>query len=99
MHTTGIIGILVGGLIIGALARLILPGRHPIGCLLTIIIGAVGGAGGYYLGHNAWGLGDALTLGVQILVAAGLVALFSAVTRESRPPTGASRYASGHPRP
>ena len=41
MHTSGIIGIIVGGLIIGALGRLIMPGRQPIGCLLTIFIGVL----------------------------------------------------------
>jgi uncharacterized membrane protein YeaQ/YmgE (transglycosylase-associated protein family) len=86
MHTSGIIGVVIGGLIIGALARLILPGRHPIGCLLTVIIGAVGGAIGYYLGHNTWDLGDWPTFFVQILIAAALVGIFSAVTRDRRPP-------------
>ena len=36
------IGFLVAGLIIGALARLILPGRQRIGILMTLLLGVVG---------------------------------------------------------
>ena len=36
------IGFLVAGLIIGALARLILPGRQRIGLLMTLLLGVIG---------------------------------------------------------
>jgi uncharacterized membrane protein YeaQ/YmgE (transglycosylase-associated protein family) len=36
------IGFLVAGLIIGALARLLVPGRQSIGILWTLVLGAVG---------------------------------------------------------
>ena len=36
------IGFLVAGLIIGLLARLILPGRQKIGLLMTLVLGVVG---------------------------------------------------------
>ena len=36
------IGFLVAGLVIGALARLVLPGRQRIGILMTLLIGIVG---------------------------------------------------------
>ena len=36
------IGFLVAGLIIGLLARLILPGRQRIGLLMTLLLGVVG---------------------------------------------------------
>ncbi|MEU9890858.1 GlsB/YeaQ/YmgE family stress response membrane protein [Sphaerisporangium sp. NPDC051011] len=36
-----ILGAIVIGAIIGALGRLVLPGRQPIGWLLTIIVGIV----------------------------------------------------------
>ena len=38
----GIISWLIAGLVIGALARLLLPGRDPMGCLGTIAVGIVG---------------------------------------------------------
>ena len=35
----GLIGTLVIGLIIGAVAKLLMPGRDPGGCLITILLG------------------------------------------------------------
>ncbi|NMI01987.1 GlsB/YeaQ/YmgE family stress response membrane protein [Pseudonocardia acidicola] len=42
MTITGVISALVFGLIIGALARLILPGKQNIPIWLTILVGIVG---------------------------------------------------------
>jgi uncharacterized membrane protein YeaQ/YmgE (transglycosylase-associated protein family) len=36
------LGFLVAGLVIGLLARLILPGRQRIGLLMTLLLGAIG---------------------------------------------------------
>lgn len=36
------IGFLVAGLIIGLIARLILPGRQRIGLLMTLVLGVIG---------------------------------------------------------
>jgi uncharacterized membrane protein YeaQ/YmgE (transglycosylase-associated protein family) len=48
---TSIIGWIIFGAIVGALARLLMPGRDPVGCLLTIVLGIVGSVlGGYLLG-------------------------------------------------
>ena len=41
MTVTGIITAIIVGLIIGALARLVMPGRQNISILLTIVIGIV----------------------------------------------------------
>lgn len=48
------IGFLVAGLVIGALARLIVPGRQNLGILATLLLGAVGSVIG---GTIAWLLG------------------------------------------
>ena len=48
------IGFLVAGLVIGALARLIVPGRQNLGILATMLLGAVGSVIG---GTIAWLLG------------------------------------------
>ncbi|HEY4490843.1 MAG TPA: GlsB/YeaQ/YmgE family stress response membrane protein [Acidobacteriota bacterium] len=40
---TDIIGALIIGLIVGAIARFLLPGRDPMGCLATSLLG-IGGA-------------------------------------------------------
>jgi uncharacterized membrane protein YeaQ/YmgE (transglycosylase-associated protein family) len=49
MTITGIITAIVFGLIIGALARLILPGRQNIPIWLTILVGIVGAFIGTFL--------------------------------------------------
>jgi uncharacterized membrane protein YeaQ/YmgE (transglycosylase-associated protein family) len=81
MHLSGIIGIIFDGLIIGALGRLILPGRQPIGCVMTVLLGVVGGVAGWYLGHDAAEVGDGLTFLIQVVCAAALVGLFGLIFR------------------
>lgn len=46
-----LISVIVIGGIVGALARLLLPGRQGIGWLATIIIGIVGSVIGNYVGE------------------------------------------------
>jgi uncharacterized membrane protein YeaQ/YmgE (transglycosylase-associated protein family) len=46
MNITGIITAIVIGAIIGALGRLLLPGRQPIGVLMTVIVGIVAAIAG-----------------------------------------------------
>ncbi len=51
-----IIGAIIAGLIIGALARLVLPGKQDISVVMTIILGILGSLVGsflvYQLGYN-----------------------------------------------
>src|SRR5438477_3715798 len=47
----GLIGTLVIGLIIGAVAKLLMPGRDPGGCLITILLGIAGALVAGYLGR------------------------------------------------
>lgn len=53
-----IIAILVGGLVVGAVARLALPGRQGIGCVGTIAVGVVGGLIGGFIGNALFAGGD-----------------------------------------
>jgi uncharacterized membrane protein YeaQ/YmgE (transglycosylase-associated protein family) len=53
-----IIGSLIVGLIVGALARLILPGRDPMGCLATALLGIAGSVVGGIVGHFVFRQGD-----------------------------------------
>ena len=39
------------GLLAGALAKLLMPGRDPGGCIITMLLGIAGAAFGTYLGH------------------------------------------------
>jgi uncharacterized membrane protein YeaQ/YmgE (transglycosylase-associated protein family) len=45
----GLIGMAIVGLIAGALARAIVPGRDPMGCLLTMLLGIGGSFVGGFL--------------------------------------------------
>src|SRR5205085_9555109 len=47
----GLIGTLVIGLIIGAVAKLLMPGRDPGGCLVTVLLGVAGALVAGYLGR------------------------------------------------
>ena len=46
MEISGLLSGLVVGMIIGLIARILVPSMQPIGCIVTILIGVVGGAGG-----------------------------------------------------
>ncbi|WP_030620449.1 GlsB/YeaQ/YmgE family stress response membrane protein [Streptomyces sclerotialus] len=86
MEASSIIGAIVIGIVIGALGRLVVPGRQHIGILWTILIGIIAAFVGAWL---AMGLGVAATRGVdwiewiiQIALAAlGVIALDRAKVR------------------
>jgi len=64
-----ILGLLLVGLIIGALARLLLPGRQKIGLVLTLVLGVIGAfIGGAIAG--ALGAGGVFELNVIGFIAA-----------------------------
>jgi uncharacterized membrane protein YeaQ/YmgE (transglycosylase-associated protein family) len=74
MTVTGILTAIVIGAIIGALARLILPGRQNIPIWLTIVVGIVAAVIGTFLARaigipTATSGIDWLELGVQLVVA------------------------------
>jgi uncharacterized membrane protein YeaQ/YmgE (transglycosylase-associated protein family) len=48
---SGIIGTLIIGLVIGAVAKLLMPGRDPGGCIITILLGIAGSFVAGYLGQ------------------------------------------------
>jgi uncharacterized membrane protein YeaQ/YmgE (transglycosylase-associated protein family) len=73
-----ILGLIIIGIIIGVIARLVLPGRQRIGMLMTVLLG-IGGAliGGIVA--SALGTGDVWELNflgtiVGVIAAAGLIA-------------------------
>ena len=89
MTAQGFFGALFVGLIIGALGRLVVPGRQPIGCLLTIALGIVGSIAGLAISRAADINGWFLILICQVAVAAVGVALVAAAMRGwRRPPRG-----------
>ena len=79
-----IIGLIIAGAIIGVLARLFMPGRQPIGVLITVILGILGVLIGWWL---AGVLGVQATSGIDwirwiisIVVAAVLIAVYISIT-------------------
>ena len=80
MEIEGVFSAIVVGLVIGALGRLVVPGRQPIGCLLTIVVGLVGAFLGGWLAlqfSESW----VVVLLVQVAVAAVLVMLAAGPSR------------------
>jgi uncharacterized membrane protein YeaQ/YmgE (transglycosylase-associated protein family) len=63
------IGFIVAGLIIGALARLLLPGRQKIGLLWTLLLGVAGSVIGGTIA-NVLGTGSIWELNVLGFIAA-----------------------------
>ncbi len=47
----GIIGWIVFGLIVGAIAKLLMPGRDPGGIIVTMLLGIAGAVAGGYMGR------------------------------------------------
>ncbi|HKT02731.1 MAG TPA: GlsB/YeaQ/YmgE family stress response membrane protein [Rugosimonospora sp.] len=79
MTVTGIISAIIVGLIIGALGRLVIPGRQNISILLTIVVGIIAAFVGTALAR-AFGVAntpgfDWIEFFFQIIVAAIGVAL------------------------
>jgi uncharacterized membrane protein YeaQ/YmgE (transglycosylase-associated protein family) len=51
MENYGIIGWIVIGLLAGGLAKLLMPGRDPGGCIITILLGIAGALLAGFLGR------------------------------------------------
>ena len=47
----GILGWIVFGLVVGAIAKLLMPGRDPGGIIVTMVLGIVGALLGGFLGR------------------------------------------------
>lgn len=87
MTPGGILAAIVVGLIIGALGRLVVPGRQPIGCLFTMLLGIIGAVAGGALAHAAGIRAWALVLAIQVgLAAVGVAIVAAAQSRRRRPP-------------
>lgn len=79
-----IISAIVVGLIVGALARLIMPGKQDMGILITIVLGILGSLIGswltYSLGYsNSNGGWEIIPFIVGVIVAIALIAGYLAI--------------------
>jgi uncharacterized membrane protein YeaQ/YmgE (transglycosylase-associated protein family) len=85
----GILAWIVLGLVAGAIAKLILPGRQGGGWILTLLLGIVGAVVGAFLGQLFFGtvLGDLGDLKTWLLAVGGSVVVllvYGLLTRGSR---------------
>jgi uncharacterized membrane protein YeaQ/YmgE (transglycosylase-associated protein family) len=77
-----IVWAIVIGLIVGAIARLIVPGRHPRGLIVTVVIGVAGSvvatiagkAAGFYHGGQSAGFLASIVGAVVLLLALQAIA-------------------------
>jgi uncharacterized membrane protein YeaQ/YmgE (transglycosylase-associated protein family) len=74
----GIIGWIVFGLIVGAIAKLLMPGRDPGGWIVTILLGIAGALVGGFLGRAVgwYGPNDAAGFVMSLIGAIVLLALY-----------------------
>lgn len=80
-----IVGAIIVGLIIGALARLVMPGKQNIGVIMTVVLGALGSLVGtwltYQVGYsNTNGGFEIIPFLVGVLVAVVLIAAYLGIT-------------------
>ncbi|TMQ91139.1 GlsB/YeaQ/YmgE family stress response membrane protein [Actinomadura soli] len=91
MNITGIISAIVIGAIIGALGRLLLPGRQPIGLILTVLVGIAAAIAGTAIAQS---VGVSTTRGIDwielvfqvglAMLGVALVASFRARRKQQR---------------
>jgi uncharacterized membrane protein YeaQ/YmgE (transglycosylase-associated protein family) len=66
---------IVVGLVIGGLARAVIPGAQPIGLLATVLSGLCGSIVGGFLGQHVFDVGGFATVLIEIALAAAVVAM------------------------
>lgn len=79
----GIIGWIIFGLIVGAVAKLLMPGRDPGGWIVTILLGIAGALLGGFLGRAVgwYGPNDAAGFLMSLLGAIVLLVLYRLTLR------------------
>ena len=78
------------GLVAGALAKFLMPGRDPAGCIFTIILGVIGAVVGGWVGtyfgggHVSVGILDLRSVGIATFGAIILLAIGRLLRRGGR---------------
>jgi uncharacterized membrane protein YeaQ/YmgE (transglycosylase-associated protein family) len=83
-----ILGWILFGLIVGALAKLVMPGRDPGGIIVTMLLGIAGAVLGGFIGRALgwYGEGEAAGYIVSFLGAVALLWLYRMIGRRSVAP-------------
>jgi uncharacterized membrane protein YeaQ/YmgE (transglycosylase-associated protein family) len=85
MPELGIFGWIIIGLIAGAIAGALVPGRQRYGCIGTMLVGIVGGIVGGLLWENVLGMGEASGwLGAIVVATLGSVIIIFILSSFSR---------------
>ena len=79
-----IIGFIVVGLIVGFIARAILPGRDPMSVPMTILLGIAGAVIGGLVGRAVFKDNDGVHWILSVLAAIALLLVFRSVGGRSR---------------
>jgi uncharacterized membrane protein YeaQ/YmgE (transglycosylase-associated protein family) len=84
----GILAWIILGLIAGAIAKALLPGRDPGGFIVTALIGIVGAVIGGFLGNMIFGIGgvsgvDIRSILISVVGALLLLWIYRMATRRS----------------
>jgi uncharacterized membrane protein YeaQ/YmgE (transglycosylase-associated protein family) len=81
----GILGWIVFGLVVGAVAKLLMPGRDPGGILITMALGIVGAVVGGFVGRamGLYGPNEAAGFLMSLLGAVVLLIIYRLVARRT----------------
>ena len=71
----GILGWILFGLIVGALAKLVMPGKDPGGIIVTILLGIAGAVLGGFIGRAMGFYGEGEAAGFLMAFAGAIVLL------------------------
>jgi uncharacterized membrane protein YeaQ/YmgE (transglycosylase-associated protein family) len=79
-----ILGWILFGLIVGALAKLVMPGRDPGGIIVTMLIGIAGAVLGGFLGRamGMYGPGEAAGFVMSFIGAVVLLVIYRMMVRQ-----------------
>lgn len=88
LDLSSLLGYVLIGLVVGLLARVVVPGRTRIGLLATILIGVVGAVVGGWLAGEVFNETEGVDWIASVLVAAVLVLLLQAAGSRRRPTWG-----------
>lgn len=83
MEPESILGAILAGIVIGLVARILVPSMQPIGCIVTVIIGIIGAFLGLavssFFGYSNW----FFVFLTQVFIATILVAITAALFRRA----------------
>lgn len=81
----GVLGWILFGLVVGLIAKLVMPGRDPGGIIITMLLGIIGAVVGGFVGRalGLYGPGEAAGFLMSLVGAVALLALYRVFARRS----------------